>query len=190
MLINLTYKLLIPATYICTLMYITHTHFHYRWDDWHMWSTSRYLDFWSFPKAKNRGVTSTFDSFVWLGIHVSCLHWSYISMPFSHSLGTLMLFSIHASIVFDSRATHSFILKYYANIIRKILEPLKTSISVFMPSGEHIICNIILKNFPIEIQRRMLLVNLIISTCLDLTWFWEWTGYSKIKLLWIAYWRE
>ncbi|XP_040999417.1 uncharacterized protein LOC121245208 [Juglans microcarpa x Juglans regia] len=53
--------------------------------------------------------------------------------------GTLSLFSRHASILFDSGATHSFISNHYAPLTEKLPEPLEPSMSVATPSGEYII---------------------------------------------------
>ncbi|XP_035539634.1 uncharacterized protein LOC118344008 [Juglans regia] len=65
--------------------------------------------------------------------------------------GTLSLFSRHASILFDSGATHSFISNHYARLAEKIPEPLEPSMSVATPSGDHIICDSVLIGCPIEI---------------------------------------
>ncbi|XP_035545111.1 uncharacterized protein LOC118348194 [Juglans regia] len=75
---------------------------------------------------------------------------------------TLSLFSHHASILFDSRATHSFISNHYAPLAEKIPEPLEPSMFVAMPSRELIICDSVLIGCSIEIQGRILLANLII----------------------------
>ena len=75
-------------------------------------------------------------------------------------IGTLSLFSRHASILFDSGATHSFISNHYAHLAEKIPEPLEPSMSVATPSGDHIICDSVLIGCPIEIQGRILPADL------------------------------
>ncbi|XP_040999414.1 uncharacterized protein LOC121245206 [Juglans microcarpa x Juglans regia] len=76
--------------------------------------------------------------------------------------GTLSLFSCHASILFDSGATHSFISNHYVPLTEKIPEPLEPSMSVATPSGEHVNCDYVLIGCPIEIQGRILPADLII----------------------------
>ncbi|XP_040998170.1 uncharacterized protein LOC121244214 [Juglans microcarpa x Juglans regia] len=76
--------------------------------------------------------------------------------------GTLSLFSRHASILFDSGATHSFISNHYVPLTEKIPEPLEPSMSVATPSGEHVNCDYVLIGCLIEIQGRILPADLII----------------------------
>ncbi|KAF5447145.1 hypothetical protein F2P56_032715 [Juglans regia] len=75
---------------------------------------------------------------------------------------TLSLFSRHASILFDSGATHSFISNHYEPLTEKIPEPLEPSMSVATSLGDHIICDSVLIGCPIEIQGRILPTDLII----------------------------
>ncbi|KAF5454930.1 hypothetical protein F2P56_024559 [Juglans regia] len=94
--------------------------------------------------------------------------------------GKLSLFSRHASILFDSGATHSFISNHYAPLAEKIPEPLEPSMYVATPSGDHIICDSMLIGCPIKIQGRILPADLIIfnmsefDVILGMDWlFWN-----------------
>ncbi|XP_041016164.1 uncharacterized protein LOC121258687 [Juglans microcarpa x Juglans regia] len=76
--------------------------------------------------------------------------------------GTLLLFYRHATALYDSGATHSFIARAYACLNERVPEYLDCSLSVATPTGEHIICDTILRNCPIEISGRHLPVDLVI----------------------------
>ncbi|XP_042964669.1 uncharacterized protein LOC122298894 [Carya illinoinensis] len=75
---------------------------------------------------------------------------------------TLPLFSCFATFLFDQGATHSFIASAYACLDVKVLERLDCSLSVATPTDEHIVCDTILKNCPIDISGRHLLADLVI----------------------------
>jgi hypothetical protein len=76
--------------------------------------------------------------------------------------GTLPLFTSKAVILFDSGATHSFILTKHARRFHINLEPMEVGVVVSTPVGKSVICSKLVKGCPIHIEGRTLTTNLIV----------------------------
>jgi hypothetical protein len=76
--------------------------------------------------------------------------------------GTLPLFTGNVVILFDSRATHSFISAKYDRRFHINLEPMKVGVVVSTPVGRSVICRKIVIGCPIHIEGRTLTANLIV----------------------------
>jgi len=76
--------------------------------------------------------------------------------------GTLPKFSGKAVVLFDSGATHSFILVSYVRRYSLSIEPLEIGVVVSTLVGKSVICMKIVRKCPIHIDGRTLLADLII----------------------------
>jgi hypothetical protein len=75
---------------------------------------------------------------------------------------TLPLFTSKAVILFDSGATHSFILAKYARRFHINIEPMEVRVVVSTPIGKSVICKKIVLGCPIHIEGRTITTNLIV----------------------------
>ncbi|XP_057962182.1 uncharacterized protein LOC131153754 [Malania oleifera] len=65
-------------------------------------------------------------------------------------------------VLFDSRATHSFISGGFVKLCELKAQLLNAELAVATPSGSKVVCSRVIRDFPVEIQRRVLPVSLIV----------------------------
>lgn len=98
--------------------------------------------------------------------------------------GTIALLNGCASILFDSRATHSFMSSTYAKLCSINTEPLGLDISLATLVGIVVLCKRVVKNCPINIKWRTLPADLVLFKMLrfDVILIMDWLSrhYASI----------
>ena len=82
-------------------------------------------------------------------------------------VGTLYVDRIKARVLFDSRATHSFISSYFANKLVRDKVLMKSPLVISSPLGEIVEVRYMYPACVVEVEGRVLLANLIELTVLD-----------------------
>jgi hypothetical protein len=76
-------------------------------------------------------------------------------------IGIVPIFGFEASILFDSRATHSFISNMFVKLTKLIVQTLEPSLVVNTPVGKIVVCKLVVCGCPISICGRVLPANLV-----------------------------
>jgi hypothetical protein len=76
--------------------------------------------------------------------------------------GTIPILGFQAWVLFDSRATHSFMSSMYAKLSRVVEAPLEVGLSVVNPIGKSVVCTRMVRSCPINIGGKVFLANLVV----------------------------
>ena len=80
-------------------------------------------------------------------------------------IGTAPILGFEASVLLDSRATHSFVSIIFVRLSRHVVRTLEPGLAVTTSIGKTMVCKHIVYECPVDICRRVLLANLF-SLCL------------------------
>jgi hypothetical protein len=77
-------------------------------------------------------------------------------------IGTIPIFGFRASVLFDSRATHSFLSSMFVTLFGLFVRTLEVGFAVATSVGKTVTCSRIALGCPININERILLANLVV----------------------------
>jgi hypothetical protein len=76
--------------------------------------------------------------------------------------GTAPILGFEASVLFDSRATHSFVSIVFVRLSRLVVRTLEPSLAVTTPVGKTMVCKHVVCECPVSICGRVLPINLVV----------------------------
>jgi hypothetical protein len=76
--------------------------------------------------------------------------------------GTTPILGFEASVLFDSRATHSFVSIVFVRLSRLVVRTLEPSLAITMPVGKAMVCKRVVCKCPVSICGRVLPSNLVV----------------------------
>ena len=94
-------------------------------------------------------------------------------------VGTIFIDKIHAKVLFDSGAMHSFTSPYFANKLARVKIIMKVSLAIKTPLGECIEVRFMYPGYVVEIGERVLSVDLIELAVFDFDVILEMDWLSK-----------
>jgi hypothetical protein len=76
--------------------------------------------------------------------------------------GTVLILGLKASILFDLRATHSFVSIVFVRLSRLVVRTLEPGLAVTTPVGKTVVCKHVVYECPVSICGRILPANLVV----------------------------
>ncbi|KAL0540162.1 hypothetical protein IC582_024392 [Cucumis melo] len=86
--------------------------------------------------------------------------------------GTILICNVPADVLFDPGATHSFVFSIFLTKLNRMLEPLSEGLAIYIPVGDVLLVNEVLRNCEVLVEDISLLVDLL-PLELQRKWFSE-----------------
>jgi hypothetical protein len=77
-------------------------------------------------------------------------------------IGTIPILGFEASVLFDSRAIHSFIPIVFVRLSRLVVRTLEPDLAITTPVGKIVVCKRVVYECPVSIYERVLPINLVV----------------------------